>query len=174
MQILDTSMLSYCAIHDFLVELTTASHSSRGPGSTRCIARLPCTNRDYVPVWSPCDSNGTMQQSYKWIEPIICNTQLGVALPQAEKPIACRPCALGTEPLNHTHCTDCQVDKPSLSATCLHCGADRVPIYGILYDSWSRFPPHLKTWCTTLGGERELLFLALVTLHIVLCNITCG
>ncbi|KAA3678502.1 uncharacterized protein DEA37_0005507 [Paragonimus westermani] len=168
-------------------EVCSEAEYSR-PGATRCSTRVPCTNLDYVPVWSSCDSNGMaystvqpavwltffllrvraaysirhvptddnaqMQQSYKWIEPIICNTQLGVALPQAEKPIACRPCSLGTEPINHTHCVDCQADKPSLTATCLRCGVDRVPIHGILYDTWSRFPPHLSTWCTTFGAEK--------------------
>ncbi|KAF6770646.1 hypothetical protein AHF37_09396 [Paragonimus kellicotti] len=33
------------------------------PGSTRCITRLPCTNLDYVPVWSPCDSNGMLYKA---------------------------------------------------------------------------------------------------------------
>ncbi|KAG5451903.1 upf0577 protein KIAA1324-like [Clonorchis sinensis] len=119
------------------------------PGSDKCNRRLPCTEKDFMEVWTPCDQQGKTWKTYKWIEPVICNIQTGVQLPQSGNPVDCT-CPIGTRFYNATACESCPADQSVTDSTCLRCESDKVPVFGLHYDRWSRFPPHLTTWCLSM------------------------
>ncbi|OON14434.1 hypothetical protein X801_09767, partial [Opisthorchis viverrini] len=127
------------------------------PGSDKCNRRLPCTEKDFMGVWTPCDEQGKTWKTYKWIEPVICNTQTGVQLPQSGDPVDCT-CPFGTHLHNATACESCPADQSVTDSTCLRCESDRVPVVGLHYDRWSRFPPHLTTWCLSMFSTFQMLF----------------
>ncbi|KAM7540976.1 hypothetical protein Aperf_G00000026066 [Anoplocephala perfoliata] len=83
----------------------------------------------------------------KPIEPVICNSDQLPSLTVAEA--SCKPCPLGTRAVNSTHCETCGsgfLSTPE-GQSCQSCPPDEVPIFGIKYNSWSRMPPRMSTYC---------------------------
>ncbi|CAL8071089.1 unnamed protein product [Calicophoron daubneyi] len=122
------------------------------PGSAHCSPRKPCTSMDYMSEWTKCDSSGMTQRKWTWIEPMICNSETGVSLPSDEEPVPCKFCPLGTRNLaESTLCAVCPTEitgNGSEYQTCVRCASDKVPVFGLMYDKWSRMPPGLRSWCS--------------------------
>ncbi|VDD80229.1 unnamed protein product [Mesocestoides corti] len=86
----------------------------------------------------------------KLIQPVICEANSPTASAKPRGPEEkCSPCPPGTKTLNGTHCVSCPTGFISANHndSCVACPADEVPVFGIKYDTWSRMPPRLATYC---------------------------
>ncbi|VDP72536.1 unnamed protein product [Echinostoma caproni] len=139
---------TYSAAHSNECLPCSSSEYSR-PGSAKCTVMAPCTQNDYMSYWTPCDSTGKRQKLWKWIQPKICNEQIGVTLPAPEAPVPCDPCPLGTTLSERMQCIPCpgSSGEKTNSPTCLSCDSEHVPAFGLIYSNWSYFPPFLDTQC---------------------------
>ena len=64
-------------------------------GESACIKRKSCEASDYTAFYSDCNSETNMRsKGYKWIEPVICDANKGVSLPEI-KDVPCRGCTRG-------------------------------------------------------------------------------
>uniref|UniRef100_A0A5K3EM10 MRH domain-containing protein n=1 Tax=Mesocestoides corti TaxID=53468 RepID=A0A5K3EM10_MESCO len=121
------------------------------PGSSSCTKRLPCVDTEYTTTYSSCSADTNMHHlTTKLIQPVICEANSPTASAKPRGPEEkCSPCPPGTKTLNGTHCVSCPTGFISANHndSCVACPADEVPVFGIKYDTWSRMPPRLATYC---------------------------
>ncbi|VDM33476.1 unnamed protein product [Hydatigera taeniaeformis] len=118
------------------------------PGSSECIKKEACKPSEYITAFTECSVTPDAQHLVtKLIEPVICEDTK--ALQPVSTNVACASCPLGTKVLNTTHCGSCPsgflTSKDGRS--CQACPDNEVPIFGIKYDTWSRMPPRMTTYC---------------------------
>ncbi|KAM7541056.1 hypothetical protein Aperf_G00000026042 [Anoplocephala perfoliata] len=136
------------------------------PGSGSCRTKESCKPTEYATSYTACDVTTDKERGcanfpaykvlceilkqlliMKPIEPVICNSDQLPSLTVAEA--SCKPCPLGTRAVNSTHCETCGsgfLSTPE-GQSCQSCPPDEVPIFGIKYNSWSRMPPRMSTYC---------------------------
>ncbi|EUB57196.1 hypothetical protein EGR_07945 [Echinococcus granulosus] len=118
------------------------------PGSGVCSKKVPCKPSEYITHFTECTTSPDTQHLVtELIEPVICEDTKHSA--PSSTNVACASCPLGTKVLNTTHCGTCpsgfltSVDGRS----CQACPKDEVPVFGVRYDTWSRMPPRMTSYC---------------------------
>ncbi|KAL5103468.1 Endosome/lysosome-associated apoptosi and autophagy regulator family member 2 [Taenia crassiceps] len=118
------------------------------PGSGKCRTKEACKPSEYITTFTECTATpDTQNLATKLIEPVICKDAMGLG--PAGTDVTCASCPLGTKVLNTTHCGSCPSGflTSSDGRSCKACPADEVPIFGIRYDTWSRMPPRMTSYC---------------------------
>ncbi|CAH2275655.1 UPF0577 KIAA1324-like homolog [Pelobates cultripes] len=126
-------------------------------GSSKCIARPPCTNKDFFQTHTQCDSEGKTQILYKWIEPKICRDDLpnAIKLPASGTKEDCPPCNPGFYSNGTNGCFPCPAGTISDGMQeCKPCPAGTEPIVGFEYKWWNILPANMKTSCFNVGNSK--------------------
>uniref|UniRef100_A0AAQ4P2U6 Endosome-lysosome associated apoptosis and autophagy regulator 1 n=1 Tax=Gasterosteus aculeatus aculeatus TaxID=481459 RepID=A0AAQ4P2U6_GASAC len=116
-------------------------------GSGSCKPRPACTNRDYFYTHTPCDSEGTTQLMYKWIEPKVCSETVeeAVKLPASGEKQTCPPCNPGFFVTNSSACEPCDKGFYSNGKACSKCPVGTEPVVGFEYKWWNTMPSNMKS-----------------------------
>ncbi|KAM6290335.1 endosome/lysosome-associated apoptosis and autophagy regulator family member 2 isoform 2-T2 [Porphyrio hochstetteri] len=126
-------------------------------GSSVCIERPPCTNKDFFQIHTPCDKEGKTQIMYKWIEPKICREDLpdALTLPPSGERKDCPPCNPGFYNSASSSCTPCPPGTFSDGTQeCKACPAGTEPALGFEYKWWNILPGNMKTSCFNVGNSK--------------------
>ncbi|XP_063998663.1 endosome/lysosome-associated apoptosis and autophagy regulator family member 2 isoform X2 [Pogoniulus pusillus] len=126
-------------------------------GSSACIGRPPCTNKDFFQIHTPCDKEGKTQIMYKWIEPKICREDLpgALTLPPSGERKDCPPCNPGFYNNASSSCTPCPPGTFSDGTQeCKACPAGTEPSLGFEYKWWNILPANMKTSCFNVGNSK--------------------
>ncbi|XP_048874326.1 endosome/lysosome-associated apoptosis and autophagy regulator family member 2-like [Brienomyrus brachyistius] len=126
-------------------------------GSADCKRKLPCTEKDYFQIHTPCDRDGKTQIMYKWIEPKICmeNVTRAVALPPSGEREKCPPCNPGFYNHDTATCSPCPPGTFSNGIeACQKCPAGTEPALGYEYKWWNVLPANMKTSCFNVGNSK--------------------
>ncbi|XP_051497323.1 endosome/lysosome-associated apoptosis and autophagy regulator family member 2 isoform X2 [Apus apus] len=126
-------------------------------GSSACIERPPCTNKDFFQIHTPCDKEGKTQIMYKWIEPKICREDLphALTLPPSGERKDCPPCNPGFYNNASSSCTPCPPGTFSDGTQeCKACPAGTEPVLGFEYKWWNILPGNMKTSCFNVGNSK--------------------
>ncbi|KAL5967606.1 Endosome/lysosome-associated apoptosi and autophagy regulator family member 2 [Taenia solium] len=118
------------------------------PGSSECSEKEVCKPSEYITTFTECSATRDMQHLVtKLIEPVICEGTKDL-VPVGTN-VTCASCPLGTKVLNTTHCGNCPSGflTSSDGRSCKPCPDNEVPIFGIRYDTWSRMPPRMTSYC---------------------------
>ncbi|XP_052536979.1 endosome/lysosome-associated apoptosis and autophagy regulator family member 2 isoform X2 [Tympanuchus pallidicinctus] len=126
-------------------------------GSSACIERPPCTNKDFFQIHTPCDKEGKTQIMYKWIEPKICREDLpdALTLPPSGERKECPPCNPGFYSNASSSCTPCpQGTFSDGTQECKACPAGTEPALVFEYKWWNILPSNMKTSCFNVGNSK--------------------
>uniref|UniRef100_A0A8C0C1B0 Endosome-lysosome associated apoptosis and autophagy regulator family member 2 n=1 Tax=Buteo japonicus TaxID=224669 RepID=A0A8C0C1B0_9AVES len=126
-------------------------------GSSACIERPPCTNKDFFQIHTPCDKEGKTQIMYKWIEPKICREDVpdALTLPPSGERKDCPPCNPGFYNNASSSCTPCPPGTFSDGTQeCKACPAGTEPALGFEYKWWNILPGNMKTSCFNVGNSK--------------------
>ncbi|KAM6435769.1 endosome/lysosome-associated apoptosis and autophagy regulator family member 2 isoform 1-T1 [Liasis olivaceus] len=126
-------------------------------GSSQCLERLPCSNKDFFQIHTPCDRDGKTQLMYKWVEPKICREDVSkaVRLPPSGERKECPPCNPGFYNNGSSFCTPCPPGMFSDGTQdCKPCPAGTEPVLGLEYKWWNVLPLNMKTSCFNVGNSK--------------------
>uniref|UniRef100_A0ABM5GGW2 Endosome/lysosome-associated apoptosis and autophagy regulator family member 2 isoform X2 n=1 Tax=Pogona vitticeps TaxID=103695 RepID=A0ABM5GGW2_9SAUR len=126
-------------------------------GSSQCKERLPCSNKDFFQIHTPCDQEGKTQLMYKWVEPKICRDDIpeAVKLPPSGERKECPPCNPGFYNNGSSFCTPCPLGTFSDGTKdCKTCPAGTEPVLGLEYKWWNVLPLNMKTSCFNVGNSK--------------------